>query len=324
MKKIVLSVFMLLLTCVSNESKAKRILDQGINDASPLVRISTAKALMMLGDVRGKGLLMEMIAQDETELQVNALNALYEVGYAELEPAVIGLCSNPSTAIREAAYRIVASSDVQEARTILLQGIYDEFSRVREVAYSGLGKFQETDALLQGLRDPDPLVRISVARALGESGTDGMSDFIREELRKFRPDVWGKGVIAIAELRDTTNIRFFKRLLEEGTEELRIQAAEALLILNDDTGVQTLLRSLQSKDPFVRIGAAEVLSRHDVPDAYGELRTAVRDEYTNVAVRAVESLAKYDAANQRELFAELMDSSNVLLRVSAAFAYLRS
>jgi len=315
---------MLLLTCVSNESKAKRILDQGLSDASPFVRVSAAKALMMLGDVRGNRLLMEMAAQDETELQVNALNALYEAGYGELEPVVIGLCSNPSAAIREAAYRIVASSDEQEARTILLQGIYDEFSRVREVAYSGLGKFQEMDALLQGLRDPDPLVRISVARTLGELGSDGMSDFIREELRKFRPDVWGKGVIAIAEVRDTTNIQFFKRLLEEGTEELRIHAAEALLILNDDAGVQTLLRSLQSKDPFVRIGAVEVLSRYDVPDAYDELRTAVRDEYINVAVRAVEALAKHDAANQKELFAELMDASNVLLRVSAAFAYLRS
>jgi len=324
MKRLLSVMFILFLACVSSESKAKKILEQGLNDASSFVRVSAAKALMKLGDVRGKGLLLEMAAEEGTEQQVNALNALYDAGYAVLDQFVIRLCSEPSTAVREAAYRIVASSNEQEARTILLQGVLDESSRVREIAYPGLGKFEETDALLQGLRDSDPSVRIAVARTLGKSGTEGMADFIREELKTYRPDVWSKGVIAIAGLNDTTSIDLFRRLLDEGTDELKINAAEALLILDDRSGVQTLLRAMQSKDPFVRIHAVEVLARYDVPEAYDELKAAVRDEYINVAVLALEALAAYDAVNQKKLFVEVMDGSSVLLRVGAAFAYLRS
>lgn len=324
MKKIFSLIFLLLLACVSNESKARSILEKGFNDQSPYVRVSAATALMRLGDVRGKDLLVEMASLDETELQVSALNALYKAGYREVESVMIGLCSDPSKAVRQAAYRIIASSGEEEARTILLQGINDEFSGVREIAYSCLGAFQEMDVLLQGLRDPDPLVRISVARTLGESETEGMADFIREELKKSQPDVWGKGIIALAQLSDTASIELFRRLLKEGTEDLKINAAEALLFLNDDSGAQILMSSLESNDPFVRIAAVEVLLRHNVPDSYDELRAAVHDEYMNVAVLAVEALAKHDAANQKRLFAELLDASSILLRVNAASAFLRS
>lgn len=313
-----------MLACISDESKAKGILEQSMNNPSPFVRVSAAKALMELGDVRGEALLLKMAEQDEKEVQVNALIALHEAGYSEVGPVIIGLCGDPSTALRKAAYGIIAASNEEEARTILLQGINDDFSGVREVAYSGLGKFQEMDVLLQGLRDPEPLVRITVARTLGESGIEGMIEFIREELRGLRPDVLGQSMIALAELGDTASTEIFNRLLREGPDDLKTRAAEALLILNDDAGVQTLIHALRSKDPFVRIDAVEVLHRHDVPDAYDELRASVRDEYTNVAVRAVEALAKYDAANHRALFAELLDSPNIMLRVSAAYAYLRS
>ncbi|UCD05210.1 MAG: HEAT repeat domain-containing protein [candidate division WOR-3 bacterium] len=324
MKKLVSVVFILLLACVSNESKAKKILEQGLNDASSSVRVSAARALMKLGDGRGENLLMEMAAEEGTEQQVNALNALYDAGYTAFEPFVIRLCSDPVTAVRVAAYRIVASSNEQEARTILLQGVLDESSRVREIAYPGLGKFEETDALLQGLRDSDPIVRIAVARTLGELGTEGMADFIREELKKLRLDVWGKGVVAIAELNDTNSVDLLKRLLNEGTDELKIRAAEALLILNDHSGVQTVLRAMKSNDPFIRIHAVDVLSRYDVPEAYDDLKAAVNDEYINVAVLALEALGIYDAVNQKKLFVEVMDGSSVLLRISAAYAYLRS
>lgn len=324
MKRLLSVIFLLLLACVSPESKARSILAKGLMDVSPIVRVNAAKALLKLGDTRGRELLIEIAGQDDPALQVNALNALYEAGYAKLDPEVVELCNSPDLTVREAAGRIVAASEDEEAESILLTAMNDQYARVREVAYVGLANFGERDTLLRGLRDPDPQVRIAVARVLGELGAEGMADFIHDELRRFQPELWGKGIIAIAELRDTARAWLFKRLLQEGTEELRVDAAEALLILNDESGVQTLLRSLNSKDPFVRIRSAEVLTRHDVPASYEQLRTATIDEYVNVAVQAVEALARHDAANQKEHFVRLMDASNVLLRISAAAACLRS
>ncbi len=323
MKKFLSLTVLLLLACVSPESKAKRVLDSGLTDASPIIRVSAAKSLMDLGDTRGNEVLKAMAVDGEPDLQVTALNALYEAGQTELDPVIISLCNSPSTQVREAAYRIAASSDAQEARAILLQGVDDEYARVREAAYSGLVRFQQMDALLQGLRDPEPQVRIAVARTLGKLGAEGMSEFIRDELKRFQPGLWGRGIKALAELGDTTAVPLLKRLLQEGTEELRVDAAEALLILNDESGVPILLQSLRSKDPFVRIHTVEVLKRHDVPASYDVLKVATVDEYINVAVNAVEALAKHDSENQRKHFIELMDSSNILLRISAAAAYLR-
>ncbi len=324
MRKLLVVIFLCLLVCVSPESKARRILDLGLMDASPIIRINAAKALMNLGDTRGRELLIKTIGQDDQELQVNALNALYEAGYAELTPEVVKSCTSPEQTVREAAYQIVAASIDTGARSILVKGLNDKHAQVREVAYAGLAKFGVLDTMLQGLRDPEPQVRIAVARVLGKLGKEGMADFIGEELKKFRPDLWGRGIIALAELRDTARAGLFKRLLQEGTAELRVDAAEALLILRDESGVQTLVRSLKSEDPFVRIRSAEVLTRHDVPAAYEQLKNATSDEYVNVAVQAVEALARHDGVNQKEHFVRLMDASNPLLRISAAAACLRS
>ena len=296
----------------------------GLVDASPIVRVNAAKAFMNLGDTRGRELLIKTVGQDDQELQVNALNALYDAGYAELTPEVLKSCSSDNQTVREAAYQIVAASMDIGAKAILVKGLNDQYARVREVAYVGLAKFGVLDTMLQGLRDPEPQVRIAVARVLGKLGNEGMVDFIEEELKKFRPDLLGRGIIAIAELRDTARAGLFKRLLQEGTEEIRVDAAEALLILEDESGVQTLLRSLKSEDPFVRIRSAEVLTRHDVPASYEQLKNATRDEYVNVAVQAVEALARHDGVNQKEHFVRLMDASNPILRISAAAACLRS
>jgi HEAT repeat protein len=87
--------------------------------------------------------------------------------------------------------------------------------------------------------------------------------------------------------------------------------------------VSALEKAVQSRDPFVRIRAVEVLVRHDVPEMRAFLDAATRDEYVNVAVKALEALSEHDAKNYRKRFAQMMDSQNSLLRVAAAAAYLR-
>jgi HEAT repeat protein len=159
---------------------------------------------------------------------------------------------------------------------------------------------------------------------MGDSRSDDIAELVRNELKKYTPEVWGRGIIALAQLGDTSSIPLFKALLEEGVGDLSVDAAEALLILDDRSGLEVLMSALQSRDPFVRIRAAQVLKRHDVVELRAQLVTATRDEYVSVAVLAVEALSQHDPGSNKKLFAELMDASHPVMQIAAAAAYLRS
>jgi len=319
-RKIFLLVFSLLLNCgLSPEARAKSILEKGLVDQSLLVRINAA---VELGGERGLRVITGLLQSEDADIVTAALNAT-NAKILLPESLVIAACRNSSPSVREAACRIVAVREDIDAKELLLQSTHDDYAGVRAVAYGGLTRFKEHELLKQGLRDPDMRVRIAAAEALGEMGMTNMADFIKQELKKATPDALGVGMVAMAAAGDSASIPIFRALLDEGTEDLRVDAAEALLLLNDHTGVDVLRKALQSDDPFVRIHAAEVLTRHEVPQTYDQLAAVTQDRFVNVAVQAVRALAQHDAHNQKKLFTELMNAQNSLLRVIAAGAYLR-
>jgi HEAT repeat protein len=327
MKKLVLVMLAVFFACgLSPESKAKMILEQGLDDSLAIVRINTAQALIRIGDKRGSELLLNMLEDSAPEVQMFALEAMLESskGKIHLDPVLIDLSKSVNASLREAAFGVIAAIEHEDARELLAAGIRDESAEVREIAARGLAKFNEVEMLENALHDTEIRVRLAAAQALGELGVARMAEIIKEELKKSTPDVLGTGLIALAELNDTSSINLFKALLSEGAGDLRVDAAEALLILEDKSGVDALRRALLSRDPFLRIHAAEVFCRHDIPEAYDELEAATQDELVNVALLAVKALAEHDAAGHRARFIELMDAQPPLLRIAAASAYLRS
>jgi HEAT repeat protein len=322
MKGFCLLVFLVFSACgLTPEARAKMILETGIADPSPIVRIHAAVGLD--GNV-GSRVLTEVLHSGDDDVASAALNAaIQNVGLLP-KPEVSRACSSTNPSVREAAYRILAAGSSFDARALLVQGVQDDVAGIRAVCYEGLASFGETDILKNGLHDPETRVRIAAAKALGKSGAAGMPEFIKDELKKSAPDLLGTGIIAMAELGDTASIPLFRALLQESGGELRIDAAEALLILGDNTGVDVLKKALRSNDPFVRIHAASVFTKHEVPGTTLDLESAVRDEFVNVAVQAVRALAAHDALDHRQEFVELMNAESVLLRIEAAAAYLRS
>lgn len=322
MKGLLLTVFSMFAACgLSHEAKAKMILESGLKDPSPIIRIHAAVAL---NGESGKKVLVEMLHIDEDDVVAAALDAA--LGNATLVPEaeIYRACSSANPSVREAAYRLAVEKDGTGMRRLLIQGIQDRVAGVRETSYTGLARIGEIDILKRGLHDPDAGVRIAVAKEAGKQGLTGMPEFIRVELAKSTPDLLGVGMIALAELGDTASVPLFNGLLKESAGELRVDAAEALLILGDDAGVNILKKSLRANDPFVRIRAVSVLTRHDIPGMTDELASAVKDEFFNVAVLALRALAAHDARGQRQQFLELMNGQNPLLRIEAAAAYLRS
>lgn len=325
MKKAYHAIFLIFLACgLSPDIKAKNILEHGLEDSSVVVRVNAARSLVKLGDVRGKEVLMQILQEGDADEQTAALNALHDVGKIELDPLIIDLCRHQSPSVREAAYHVLAAVDDTLAKDALIAGLGDASTRVREIVYPGLVKFKERELVQQGLRDPEPAVRIAAARAMGDLGLADMAELIKNELKKFTPEVWGRGLIALAQLGDTSSIPLCKALLEEGVGDLSVDAAEALLILEDRSGVEVLMSALQSNDPFTRIRAVRVLKKHGVPELRDQLLTVTHDAYISVAVLAVEALSEHNPGENKQLFVELMDVSHPMMRITAAAAYLQS
>jgi HEAT repeat protein len=250
--------------------------------------------------------------------------AIQESAVVLSESLIIDACRSVNHAVREQAYRVVVNSKFENKRELLLQGIEDELTAVRVLSYGALSVYGENELLQQGMRDREPRVRIASAKALAELGRPDMAEFIKDELKKSTPDLLGTGIVTMAQLGDTASIPLFKALLKESAGELRIDAAEALLILGDESGVKALNNGLQSRDPFVRIHTTEVLTRHKVEQTLPHLEAATRDEFVNVAVQALRALVEHEPLAYQELYAELMDAQNPLLRITAAKAYLGS
>lgn len=321
MRRFLLFNTLLLICCgVSPDARAKTILIRGLNDESPVVRISAAVGLK--GE-EAEAVLLDLLVNGDAEEKAAALRAIAQNHVSFPEPLIARECSSANPTVREAAYGVVYEMDFPGVRDLLIEGTQDETVAVRVLSYSGLKRFNEAKLMEHGTRDSDVRVRIAAAEALGALGGAGMSEFIEEELKKSTPELLGTGIIAMAQLGDTASASLFKALLREGAGDLRIDAAEALLIIGDDSGVEALENGLHSSDPFVRIRSAGVLTRHNLPETYSALAVATHDDFINVAVQAVKALSVHAPRQYKELFLELMDAQNPLLRIAGAAAYLR-
>jgi len=325
MKRLLTLNFLILFLCCGTapHEKALKILNAGIKDSSVVIQVNAAKGLQEIGDSRGIELLYKILRGDDTDGIVAALGALYELREERLSPLVVNLIKNSDPLVRTEAYRVIAELSQPEVKKILIDGTKDRIVRIRRIAYRGLAQFKDKTVLQPGLRDPDPIVRIESARSLGLCGEKGMENFIRNELKLKNPEVWAQGVLALAELRDTSALDFIKKLLVETPWDLKITACEALLILNDRSGIDILKQGLESEDPFVRIKTVGVLKRFLISELFEPLKEATKDEYINVSITAIEALARYRQKECKNLFAKLMDAPNPLVKIAAATAYLR-
>jgi HEAT repeat protein len=324
MQRYLSALLLIFVVCgVSPKQKALDILDRGINDASVIVRVQAAKALGQAGDEQGIELLYEITRGEDQEGCAAALRALSGLPGGSYSPEIARHALEGDVSVRIEAYKLIASMEDEECRAVLIKGTYDKSGQIRRISYLGLESFKENDIIRGGLRDIDPLVRIAAAQSLGHLGEPEMADFVRNELNAAKSDVWKHGIIALAELGDTSSIPDIKGYLCTAPWEVRLAAVEALLILNNHDGVLVLQEVLQADDPFAREYATYILKKYEIADAEQLLRDVVRDEYTNISVAAIEALAQYRSQEQQRLFEEMMNTPNPLVQIAAAAAYLQ-
>ncbi len=325
------NIFLLLLgffiSCgMPPKDKALSILKDGVKDKSEVIQVNAAKTMIEIGDKKGYEVIYNILQNGSNDAKVSALGALYSLKERVYSPVIAKLCTDSEPIVRTEAYHLIALSSDTGYYKILIQGTNDRIAKIRRYAYQGLANFKDIQNIIRGLRDVDPLVRISAAKSLGLLGKNEAKDFIKKEMDPKNPNVeiWAQAVLALGELRDTSSIQYLKDLLTDTPWDLKIAAVEALLTLKDNSGVDVLKAGLQSPDPFVRIKVVEVMERFPLPEFYDLLKEACKDEYINVSIGAINTLLKYQRKENKKIFENLLKAPNPLVRITSAGAYLRS
>ncbi|MEO0142143.1 MAG: HEAT repeat domain-containing protein [candidate division WOR-3 bacterium] len=308
------------------KERAEAILKKGLEDRSAAVKIAAARGLAEIGDENGYNTLYQTLQSDNKEAMVAALGALYELKEQSLSPILKKLCVSDDPLIRTEAYHLVATIKDTAGYRILMAGTKDKISKVRRYSYQGLANFKDKKAIIPGLKDNDPLVRIYAAKSLALLGENQAVNLIKKEMDPKNPnvEVWSQAVLALAEINDTSAIPYIKELLTDTPWDLKIAAAQALLMLHNTEGIEVLKAAVQSPDPFVRVKGAEAMKKFPLLEFYELLKKATGDDYINVSIAAIEGLRLYHKKEDLKIFAELFSAPNPLVRIAAATAYLKN
>ena len=326
MKRMSIITLLLFSMCgMPPHQRAVSILQEAIKDESSVIRVSAAKGYAQMGDAQGMQVLYEVLRSDDKNGIAAALATLYDLQDKTYSPVIADLTEHDDPLIRAEAYKVMSLVQDKQAHGTLVAGTMSRIAKIRRYSYEGLAKFKDEKTIIRGLSDIDPIVRITAAKALSRIGKKGMEDFIRKEMQIQNIDIWKESIVAFAEIGDTTIIPFIRDSLisESGLPvEIRLAAAEALLVFKDPQGVDLLEQGLDSGDPFTRVQVVRILKSRMADNTVELLKRAVEDEYINVSVVGVEALALHDAGMYRDVFIKAMNAPNPLLRIAAAAAYL--
>ena len=324
MKKWIFVALMCTITCgVTAEQRAADILHQSLDNASPQIRILAAKGLAQTGDTTAFEVLRNMVLDDDVDVCAATLTALRDLPDITYVPVYAQRTEHENPVVRTAAYRLIAAIDDDECQEILVTGTQDDVAKIRRICYRGLEKFKDTETIMQGLRDIDPLTRIAAAQVLGMLGEEGMADFIKNELSTESTDIMQHGLIALATMGDESALSMIRESAGSAVWDVRLAALEALFIMDKSDDMNVLTQAIESDDPFVRARAAYIMKKFPLPEKVHLLEKAARDEYVNVSLAALEALAQYRMKKHKRLFAGLMNVGNATVRIAAATAYMQ-
>jgi len=325
MKNVLVAGILLFLACgVPPMEKAHLILRNGVNDESAIIRINAAKGYALIKESEGVKILYEELKKDDKNGIVAALSALYDLGETRFSPVIGHLAVHSDPLIRAEAYVVLSRMNAPECHDILIKGINDKVAKIRKYSYIGLEHFENAKALRNGLQDSDPLVKIAAARALGKLGDERASNVIRGIMQTINTEIWQDGILALADIDDTSAISFIREQLVDTPWEIRLAAAEALIEMGQSNVIEVLKQAGLSSNPFVRVAVVAILKRHKISEAKGILLTAAEDDYINVSIVAIEALSLHWPKENTELYIEMLDAPNPLVKIAAATAYLRS
>lgn len=230
-----------------------------LKDASPVVRIAAAEALCAMRDKRAAPYLNAALQDKNHGVYLAVLSALVSSGDASsVKPLsdALALRSRDPAAAKPAIEALSAIGDELAA-----QALYAAADRGNLDALAALGRIKSPGSVALLLRrkdDKDPAVRRTVAEALGNISSFGVTgplvDFTSDPEREvIHAAVYGLGG---ADIEKDAALPVLLRLAGSEDAEVAGGAAIALGSLRDARAVEPLLNAVKNgADPYTFIGA---------------------------------------------------------------------
>jgi len=264
------------------------------------------------------------------------------------------------------ANAIEAMQPIPDRAAPLVQlGLEDESAVVRFTALMTMGKLQlETmqDSAKRLLNDEDLNVRAAAIYACHATGFEADPSLLAKMLSSTSPGLRSNAAMVVgrlnqpgaAEMVKTVTRTPMRRVSAERRDIVRVQVAEAMVMLGDETGVDAIrafayspfdevkisailalgrlqdeamaagLSPMLSDGPIeIRLAAARSLGDMGVPDGQRLALEASEHEHPVVRAQAAFSLAAMRTARSTTRLVELLDDESPQVRLSAAAGILK-
>jgi HEAT repeat protein len=224
---------------------------------------------------------------------------------------------------------------------LLLRGALGEFDAVlalRTLATTGAGGVRvsalnalqqlrdrgATAVVVMALRDEDPFLRFTGARAARMLQLDETKPLLQALLSDEAPNVVAEAAAALAVLGDAEAQSAAHSLLESEIPEVRLAGLAALLPQERERAIEGLARMSLMRLGSAWVHAVELLRDHDPERARLAIRRALEDPSPNVRVQALRLTPRLPLESVTDLtrLRELMHDTNPFVRLEAATALL--
>ncbi len=258
------------------------------------VREAAAKALTHADD-RIYPVVLEMAESDNPALKLYALQAFNHIYDRRFYQIVLDFLADRNKSVRIYALICIRTNGLNQAITkIRSAALNDDNDEVRIEAIKTIGAFTDKNSLYvlyETLNDKNRDIRLESVIAI-ESIKEKRSSYpLSDRLLKENDDEIKKQIIGtLVVFNKAGNIRGLKKvLLEDGSAQLRIEAAYAIGSIRDNNGIPVLVDALKDGDYRVRAEASASLGN------FKNKRTAsdLLDVVVNDKDRYVRSAALY-------------------------------
>ncbi|HPZ10640.1 MAG TPA: ATP-dependent metallopeptidase FtsH/Yme1/Tma family protein [Candidatus Eremiobacteraeota bacterium] len=250
------------------------------------IKRNASFALREIGDRRALLPLCKMLEEDK-DPHVR-MNVALTLGILKDEMSIKSLkkvLEDPNPLVRCSIATAIGAIESEESLTLLKKILKDDDNwRVRRSAIMSLIKFKDEEAfktIVMAIEDKEPVVRSSVAIALGEMALEeGIKELEKILKHDPEPSVRKEAISALREIGGKPIIKpLCDALVKDQDSSVRMNALDGIELVDDDIVIETLSSVLMNdKDPDIRMAAAEILAGRDNPAIIETLKRSLQDQ----------------------------------------------
>jgi len=305
--------------------EALHFFEDGLNDGSGPVRVLAVEGLGR-SEVGRKSSKLRTALEDQAGIvKARAVKALGRTGDRSLIPLIEPGTKDEMAVVRVATYGALVRLGRKEMWESLRRAAQAANPEDRTEALRVMVDLKDPRAvpiMLELLTYPQPSVRGTAARGLGQLGQKAARGLIEPLLKDPVPAVRESATAGLAELGGKESLPALKKLLNDGNVTVRAATIAALLQLGEpfDTVVPTAIALAQQNDTAARASVAHALgkaTKTNAKDAVSLLISLTADPLPGPRIVAVRSLGHIGGPDVMPILKEALHDNNEAVRATA-------